>query len=153
MPFCQNALFWQNGNMPQDLKDWFPLDYVPEQAKLWNTKARFVCVVAPRQSGKSLICFRKIILAALQRTGRYIYVLPTINQARKVCWKRMCEMLKPLQSEVLAMSKSELAFYFRNGSVLTLESGEKRERIEGISITGAIIDESSDQLTEEAIKQ
>ena len=131
---------------PIDLKDWLPLDYVPKQAELWHSKARFVCVVAPRQSGKSLLCFRKIILEALHREGRYIYVLPTINQARKVCWKRMCEMLKPLASEVLAMNKSELAFYFRNGSILTLESGEKRERIEGISITGAIIDESSDQL-------
>jgi hypothetical protein len=58
----------------------------------------------------------------------------------------MVEMLKPLTAEVLAISKSELAFYFKNGSILTLESGEKRERIEGISITGAIIDESSDQL-------
>ena len=132
--------------MSIDLKDWLPLDYVPQQAALWNSKARFVCVVAPRQSGKSLLCFRKIILEALQRQGRYIYVLPTINQARKVCWARMCEMLKPLQDEVIAMNKSELAFYFRNGSILTLESGEKRERIEGVSITGAIIDESSDQL-------
>ena len=132
--------------MPIDLKDWLPLDYVPQQAALWNSPARFVCVVAPRQSGKSLLCFRKIILEALQRQGRYIYVLPTINQARKVCWARMCEMLKPLSAEVVAMNKSELAFYFRNGSILTLESGEKRERIEGVSITGAIIDESSDQL-------
>ena len=129
-----------------DLKDWMPLNYVPEQARLWNGKARFVCVVAPRQSGKSLLCFRKIILEALRRKGRYIYVLPTINQARKVCWKRMCEMLKPLSHEVLAMNKSELSFYFKNGSVLALESGEKRERIEGVSITGAIIDECSDQL-------
>ena len=117
-----------------DIKDWMPLDYVPEQAKLWNTSARFVCVVAPRQSGKSLLCFRKIILESLQRPGRYIYVLPTINQAKKVCWKRICEMLKPLSSEMLAINKSELAFYFKNGSILTLESGEKRERIEGISI-------------------
>jgi hypothetical protein len=58
----------------------------------------------------------------------------------------MCEMLKPLSSEVLAMNKSELAYYFKNGSVITLESGERRERIEGVSITGAIIDECSDQL-------
>jgi hypothetical protein len=129
-----------------DLKDWLPLDYVPQQAKLWHTKARFVCVVAPRQSGKSLLCFRKIILEALHRKGRYIYVLPTINQARKVCWARMCEMLKPLQSEVAATNKSELAFYFKSGSILTLESGETRERIEGVSVTGAVIDESSDQL-------
>jgi len=129
-----------------DFKDWLPLDYVPQQAELWNTNARFVCVVAPRQSGKSLLCFRKIILAALQRKGRYIYVLPTVNQARKVCWDRMVEMLKPLTSEVYAARKSELAFYFKNGSILTLESGERRERIEGISITGAIIDECSDQL-------
>ena len=129
-----------------DLKDWMPLDYVPEQARLWNTTARFVCVVAPRQSGKSLLCFRKIILESIRTKGRYIYVLPTINQARKVCWARMCEMLQPLQSEVLATNKSELAFYFKNGSILTLESGETRERIEGVSITGAIIDESSDQL-------
>ena len=47
---------------------------------------------------------------------------------------------------MLATNKSELAFYFRNGSILTLESGEKRERIEGVSITGAVIDECSDQL-------
>jgi hypothetical protein len=58
----------------------------------------------------------------------------------------MCEMLKPLQSEVVSMKISDLTFRFKNGSVLTLESGEKRERIEGVSITGAIIDESSDQL-------
>ncbi|GHT17581.1 hypothetical protein FACS1894189_3750 [Planctomycetales bacterium] len=129
-----------------NLQDWKRLSFVPEQSQLWNSNARFVCVVAPRQSGKSLICFRKIILEAMSVRGYYIYVLPTVNQARKVCWKRMCEMLAPLQSHVLAMNKSELAFYFKNGSVLTLESGEKRERIEGISITGCIIDESSDQL-------
>jgi len=29
--------------------------------------ARIASVVAPRQSGKSLLCFRKIILSALQR--------------------------------------------------------------------------------------
>jgi hypothetical protein len=82
----------------------------------------------------------------MQRKGRYVYALPTINQAKKVCWQRLCDMLKPLMSEVVAIKKSELAFYFKNGSILTLESGEKRERIEGISITGAIIDECSDQL-------
>ena len=81
--------------MSIDLKDWLSLDYVPQQAALWNSPARFVCVVAPRQSGKSLLCFRKIIFEALQRQGRYIYVLPTINQARKVCWARMCERQTP----------------------------------------------------------
>ena len=44
--------------MSIDLKDWLPLDYVPQQAALWNSPARFVCVVAPRQSGKSLLCRR-----------------------------------------------------------------------------------------------
>ena len=28
--------------MTADIQDWLPLDYVPQQAALWNSKARFV---------------------------------------------------------------------------------------------------------------
>jgi hypothetical protein len=44
---------------------WTPLQYIPEQAELWNSTARFRVVPAGRRSGKTELAKRFLIIQAI----------------------------------------------------------------------------------------
>lgn len=121
------------------------------QSALWRSTKKFVYAVAGRGSGKSLIAKRKIAISlAIKKNWvpKYVYALPTFQQAKRVVWYEMIEMLKQknwIEDERRDVNKSEMTIRTKFGSYLYVVGMDKPQRIEGIQIDGIVVDECSDQ--------
>ena len=76
----------------------------------------------------------------------YVYLLPTFNQARRVAWYPIMDMI-PREWIVprTGINRTELSITTVFGSKLYVQGADKPERLEGIPCDGCVIDESSDQ--------
>jgi hypothetical protein len=120
-----------------------------DQSALWRDDHRFICVVAGRGSGKTLIARRNVLRRAMQKKGIYFYTLPTIAQARRVGWNELREMAMTLGasygSEVVGKpNESTMTIRLKNGSSVVVYGVEAPQRAEGLQYCGGVIDESSD---------
>lgn len=128
---------------------WPKLRFHQVQSAFWHYGGRFAAVVAGRRSGKTELCRRKLILnLPLKKPWKnpiYIYLLPTFNQAKKVAWYPILDMIPKEWIAKNGINRTELSITTRFGSKLYIAGADKPYRIEGIGVDGAVIDESSDQ--------
>lgn len=143
---------------------WTKLRYHPVQKDLWGYDGKFAAVVAGRGSGKTELARRKTILSlAIKKpwpNPLYFYVLPTYNQAKRVAWKPLLDLIpsewikgyNPKKHDVntnkekldgVNVSDSCITTVF--GSSLYVVGMDKPQRIEGSQYDGGVIDECSDQ--------
>jgi len=122
---------------------WNRLDPHPEQVRLWNSNARFRVVAAGRRSGKTERAKRKLILAALTPPDvvnpRFIAAAPTRDQAKRIFWRDLYELCD--RNWLEDISRSDLELRFKTGATIQVVGLDVPERIEGIPIDGAILDE------------
>lgn len=108
-------------------------------------KVRFSFVVAGRGSGKTTIAKKRIVHALLNgKPGdEFFYGLPTYEQARRVAWKD----LKNLVPHAFKAYENESNMQIRTtlGTWLYVFGLQAPERVEGQQWAGVVIDESSDQ--------
>lgn len=131
---------------------WKALRPHAQQSKLWRTTARFPVVVAGRQSGKTELARRRLVLALQERKPwgdpRYFLGFPTYRQAEFVAMEKI-EALIPKDWLVKdGFNKSKLTFKTIYGSTLHLVGMDKPQRIEGQQFDGGVLDEMSDQKPE-----
>jgi hypothetical protein len=130
---------------------WFdpPLRYHYEQSQLWQSKKKFCVAVAGRGSGKTELARRKIVLSLPIKKPWpdpiYVYALPTFAQAKRVAWRPLLNLIPPRWIKKNGINVSDLSIETVFGSILYVMGMDKPQRIEGIQIDGAVIDESSDQ--------
>ena len=114
---------------------------------LWSTTCRFPIVCAGRGSGKTELARRYIIrsLPVIKPWSdpHYFYGLPVFNQAKRVAWRTIKQMIP--QEWIADMWESELRILTIFGSDLTVVGLDKPMRIEGTQWDGGILDEMSDQ--------
>jgi len=124
---------------------WYPLDYHPTQAELWNSTSRFNVVPAGRRSGKTEISGkRKVIIKALQGDPKYpdynIFVAaPTFNQAKRIYWSDL-KKLSP-KHLIKRVRESGLSIEYIMGSTIQVMGMDKPERIEGSPWNHGVLDE------------
>lgn len=127
---------------------WEKLRYHPVHAQLWRYRGRFAAIVAGRQSGKTELCMRKLILELPVKKPwpdpYYYYILPTFQQARRVAWYRFIRMI-PKKWILGEPNKQEGCITTIFGSRLYILGADKPHRIEGNPADWVMIDESSDQ--------
>lgn len=126
---------------------WTPLRFHAKQNALWRTKAKFCAVVAGRGSGKTEIARRRIIrYLAVKKPWpdpMYLYALPTYNQASRVAWKPLLNLIPP--SWIKRVNSSAYTIETVFGSTLYVMGMDKPQRAEGVQWDGIVLDESSDQ--------
>lgn len=121
------------------------------QSKLWRTKARFTVVVAGRGSGKTEVSRRKLVryldIIKPWMDRNYMYGLPTYSQAKRVAWDQLNALIPDawVSDKNSGRNKSELCITTNSGAKLYVVGLDKPQRIEGIQLDGAVIDECSDQ--------
>lgn len=130
--------------LSQDLRlpRWFPLRYHPEQRRLWDSPARYRVVPAGRQSGKTELAKRFIVKKALNWTredGFFIAAAPTWNQARRIYWQDLRRMVP--RDLILETRHSDLQIRLKTGTTIQVFSLDAPERIEGVKISGIVLDE------------
>ena len=122
---------------------WTALEPHAEQLRLVRSEARWKVVAAGRRSGKTERAKRRIVEAALDppkvASPTYIAAAPTRDQAKRIWWDDL-KALSPKQW-VANVSESELTIHYRTGSRIIVVGLDRPERVEGIAIDGAVIDE------------
>jgi hypothetical protein len=126
---------------------WTPLRPHPEQLRLWKSHARFKIVPAGRRSGKTELAKRRLIHCMFLKDGypqppRFFAAAPTRDQAKRIWWKDLCDLLKPDWIE--SLNASELKITLKNKAELLVIGLDRPQRMEGISYDGGVIDEYAD---------
>lgn len=133
--------------MPTLTPAWRPFKYHEEQVKLWRTKAQFVAVAAGRGSGKTELARRRVVrMLPVKKPWNdpvYFYALPTINQAKRIAWKKIIDLI-PVDW-LKKVNQSDMLIETIFGSSLYVLGMDKAQRAEGLQYDGGILDESCDQ--------
>lgn len=110
-------------------------------------KERWSCIVAHRRAGKTVACIMDLVIRAINHTGkepRFAYIAPTYGQAKDVAWAYLKEYTANIPG--MKVSESELSVQFpHNGARIRLYGAENYDRLRGLYLDGAVIDEAGDQ--------
>lgn len=107
---------------------------------------RWACIVAHRRAGKTVACIQDLIMKAGQCTKtepRFAYVAPTYAQAKDVAWAYLKRYTAGIPG--MEVSESELWVKFpHNGARIRLYGADNYDRMRGVYLDGAIVDEAGD---------
>lgn len=125
---------------------WPQLRYHSVQAELLACLKRFIFLPCGRQSGKTELALRHLVMwLPVRKPWRrplYFYAAPTLKQARRVAWDRLLELVPPQWIADVSITDDRIKTVF--GSELFLDGLDKPERIEGQILDGGVVDENSD---------
>lgn len=110
-------------------------------------KERWACIVAHRRAGKTVACVMDLIKRAVEHGGnnpRFAYIAPTYTQAKDVAWSYLKQYTAAIPG--ISISESELSVTLpHNGARIRLYGSDNYDRLRGLYLDGAILDESGDQ--------
>lgn len=94
-----------------------------------------------RGTGKGFATSNALVEWALAEPGDYAAIAPTLGDARKIVTEGPSGLLVALGDDLSHYNKAEFILYLRNGSRIILAGAEKPDRIRGLNLRGALIDE------------
>lgn len=97
-----------------------------------------------RRSGKSKTALNDQIRKTQIVKGIYYYVLPTYRQAKQTVWDNLIKEHLPLEI-VDKKNDSELAIYYKNGSIQRFVGSEDYDKHRGVNAIDVVFDEYSEQ--------
>lgn len=109
-------------------------------------KERFACIVAHRRAGKTVASTLDGIDHALRCAkpdGRYAYIAPYYAQAKDIVWSYVKNYTWQIPG--VQVNESELRVDLPNKARFRLYGADNYDRMRGIYLDGAIIDEPADQ--------
>lgn len=123
----------------------------PEQARVYNSPARFKVVPAGRQSGKTHLAVVEAIVhtladvswggVPLDSTFEVGYVYPTFEQGKKIVWPRLKAAIDGLDCKVY---ENTGLIIFPNGRRLRLLGADNYDSIRGFTWSFVVLDEYKD---------
>lgn len=122
-----------------------PKNYEPRnyQTAFLQAPQRFKIAVFHRRAGKSLTALNSQIVRTQIKKGVYYYFLPTYRQAKAVIWDSMIKNHIPKEL-VEKINDSELAVYYKNGSIQRFVGCEDIDKHRGINPCDVVFDEYSE---------
>ncbi len=126
-----------------------PFKYKPRGYQLEFLKApqRFKIGVFHRRAGKSKTALNDQIRKTQLKKGIYYYILPTYRQAKSVMWDDLVKLHVP-DEIVLKRNDSELAIYYKNGSIQRFVGADNPDSHRGTNPIDIVFDEYSEQVEE-----
>lgn len=115
----------------------------PHQLNLLSASQRFKICVWHRRAGKSKTALNQQIQRTQLKKGVYYYFLPTYRQAKAVIWDVLVKEHIPLEI-VDKINDSELAVYYKNGSIQRFAGCEDVDKHRGINPIDVVFDEYSE---------
>lgn len=147
----------QLGGQPGWLVKDDPLLYLLEQLeppkpRAWRSQARpgqlppdgdwlHWLIMAGRGFGKTWCGAHTLAEWAVTAPGDYAVVAPTFGDARKICVEGPSGLIAALGDDLLDYNKSEFILYVWGGSRIIVASAERPDRIRGLNLRGAWLDE------------
>ena len=126
--------------LPHNFKE--PTDY---QRNYLASKLPFSILVWHRRARKTRTALNKQVMRIFQQPKNvYYYILPTYKQAKQVVWDSLIADHVP--DEIVAKKNdSELAIYYKNGSIQRFIGGEDPDKHRGTAPIDVVFDEYSEQ--------
>src|SRR3990167_98317 len=113
------------------------------QLEALESPCRYKILVLPRRAGKSKTALNEQILQSQRAPGIFYYFLPTHRQAKQVVWDDLVKKHVPMEL-VDRMNESELAVYYKNGSIERFVGCDEPDAHRGINPIGVVFDEYSE---------
>jgi len=111
------------------------------QMKVYNSKARFICLNCGRRFGKSWFGATKVIVSALSKPGGiYWIVAPTFPQT-DIMWRMVLKLLPKKYIKDIYLGK--LCIELKNGATIWAKSAEKYDNLRGEGLDGVVLDEAA----------
>jgi len=110
---------------------------------LLESPQRFKIAVFHRRAGKSKTALNQQVQRSQITKGVYYYFLPTYRQAKAVCFDSLVKEHIPPEI-VEKQNDSELAIYFKNGSIMRFAGCEDVDKHRGINPIDVVFDEYSE---------
>jgi phage terminase large subunit len=125
------------------------LDYAPRpQFRAYHERTqRWAVIVAHRRFGKTVGAINDLIKRALQcqlPNPRYAYIAPYFVQAKDIAWSYLKHFCAPLLPYSASPNESELRVMLPNGASIRLYGADNADRMRGIYLDGALLDEPAD---------
>ena len=129
------------------MTDIIDLGYRPREPFIafHKRKQRWACIVAHRRAGKTVACIIDLIDFALRHKGgdaRFAYIAPTYSQAKDVAWTYCKGYVAQIPG--VKISEKELTITLPNGARVRLYGSDNYDRLRGIFLDGAVLDEVAD---------
>ena len=110
--------------------------------ELLEGPAKYVTVVAPRQTGKTFMSMQALLYWAINDPGCLIFFCsPTYSQARKV----LEDLYNAIAESgiVKQYNKSDFTLKFKNGSQIMFKSTEREDSLRGYTAQYMVVDEAA----------
>ena len=113
------------------------------QNTIARSDARFKVVAAGRRFGKTYLSIREIAYRARIPNREVFYITTSYRAAKMIVWKPLKRRLMDL-NWVKKINESELSILLKNGTTISLKGAEDPDRLRGVSLDFAVIDEAAD---------
>jgi hypothetical protein len=114
-----------------------------DQAEVWKDARRFRVVVAGRRWGKTQLARVELVHRALQSSGRFWYVAPTLKAAKDMFWTALKDAIDPSWLSC-SPNESELRIDLRTGAEIRLFGAEDPNALRGRGLRFVVLDEFAD---------
>jgi len=113
------------------------------QQTIADNPSRFKVVVAGRRFGKTYLSMREICYRARVPNQEIFYITTSYRAAKMILWKPLKRRLLDLRW-VRKINESELSILLKNGSTISLKGAEDPDKLRGVSLCYAVIDEAAE---------
>jgi len=113
------------------------------QQTIADDDSRFKIVVAGRRFGKTYLSMREICYRARMPGQEIFYITTSYRAAKMILWKPLKRRLLDLRW-VNKINESELSIVLKNGSTISLKGAEDPDKLRGVSLSYAVIDEAAE---------
>jgi len=113
------------------------------QQTVADCPSRFKVVVAGRRFGKTYLSMREICYRARHPNQEIFYITTSYRAAKMILWKPLKRRLLDLRW-VRKINESELSILLKNGSTISLKGAEDPDKLRGVSLSYAVIDEAAE---------
>ncbi len=103
---------------------------------------RFKVAVCGRRFGKTYLSMREICYRARLPNREVFYITTSYRAAKMIMWKPLKRRLLDLKW-VKKINESELSILLKNGSTISLKGAEDPDKLRGVSLDYAVIDEAA----------
>jgi phage terminase large subunit len=135
----------------KQIKEIYP-SFVPRkyQAEMMRSffihKKKRLLVIWHRRAGKDITSFNIMWLAAIQKPGLYLYLLPVISQAATVIWRGRGSsgqaFIDNIPSELIAKkNESTMSITLINGSIIRVTGSDAFDSLIGCNALGIVFSE------------
>ncbi len=110
------------------------------QSRVFNSKKRFIILVAGTRFGKTYMGLTWLLREALSGDNREVwYCAPTYRQAKRVAWEQLKQLI-PLHY-VQDISEMDMRIKFITGSVIALRGTDDYNSLLGVGLDAVCLDE------------